>query len=213
MPLCPQCKQASPQSSGCCPNCAKGPDYTPPLNVSAENELTIAPRGDPETLPTPTKDEKIFATFGAPLHTIGGWLLLPLLGLGKYAFSAITSLINIKENYLTARAEYAEAGNTGWVLFADFNIIAEVGLLALCFYVFYLFAKRKKSTPKMYVLFILSQLFLVVVNSIWLSRLAPAGVSMVDIAWEAGIVPIAISVLVWGLYFRFSKRVKNVFVS
>lgn len=130
-----------------------------------------------------------------------GWLTLVILGLfisaGRLGYEFIT-IFNGDVDY---------SGMSGWFLY---DTITMGGLTALAVYLIYLFFKKNKRFPKLYIIFLISLMVVNIITVIALSSYTLEASALDEYYQNAG-RSIA-GAIVWGLYAVKSKRVKATFV-
>jgi hypothetical protein len=136
---------------------------------------------------------------------IGGFLYLPLIGLvvgaASYLFALTDALKVISVNYWHI--------NTEAKVFFIISIAIYIVQLLFSILVISFFLKKKKSLPKLYILFLISTVSTMTFNAYMLYVLIPD----VNIGYNE-LVPIfrnVISALIWIPYFITSVRVKRTF--
>jgi len=127
----------------------------------------------------------------ASLPRIGGWLILPAIGL---VFGPFRSVIEIIDTITNLRPAYV------------FDLVFGVAFLVFRIWVAIAFFSRWRSAPKLVIALILTALGW---NTLWLAVDYGMGVSSPD--WVAVIWSL-VGAAIWIPYFAVSKRVKATFV-
>lgn len=137
---------------------------------------------------------------------IGGFLYLPLLGLiitaTSYLFAMTQAFKVIVESYWHIIPEAK--------IFFVSSLLTYLAMFMLTIFTLSLFLRKKKSLPKVYMLFLILIIVTMSVNTYLLYRLIPG----ITIGYNE-LVPIfrnLITALIWIPYFRVSVRVKKTFV-
>lgn len=144
-----------------------------------------------------------------PVHTpeklvgIAGWLVFPAIG------AALAPFVIAFQTFQTASAfQYLGQVNGAMGAFIVLEVIANVGLLALACYLAYVFFKRKRNAPKVYITFLAVSLVLQVVDLAIASgvfHLTP------DAGDSKALGRSLMGAIVWIPYMLISKRVKATF--
>jgi len=142
-------------------------------------------------------------------RAIGGWLILPMLGLFGYPLRAIAEVVAVTAEVTKAGGVGAVlAADPGWLALSTVDTVAALGLGAWSLFVMPGFFRKRRSTPRrMQVLFgavLLVNAYGLIAQALQATDLTTSPVSRG--AW-AIVLPI-----VWVQYFRTSKRVKETFV-
>jgi hypothetical protein len=133
---------------------------------------------------------------------IGGWLILPAIGLVLGPIIGIVGLI-------AAMGMYSDVASAGYGGIYALELIVLIGLLGFMFYTATLFFKKKNKTPRTYIKFLI--ISLVSSGAMLLIELA-AGAEVFAVETGKQLVREIISAAIWIPYFRVSKRVKATFV-
>lgn len=148
------------------------------------------------------------------LKGIGGWLILPMLGI-------VLSLIILPFSIYTQNAQVIEywceltdpQSNSFIPLFKEliyFEVLGNVILYLTLLFLSYVFFTKKKLTIKIYIFFQLFSLVLTVSDIILASILLDLDVDASDIK---DIFRALVGCAIWIPYFLVSRRVKNTFVN
>ena len=172
---------------------------------------------NPYAAPTaPAEDEPGAAALVTPAlgpKGIGGWLILPLLGLCSNVIQMSRELWQAYEGVLSAEVwpQLTTPGQPDYHRLWAPAIVFEVGstalLLAFTVALLVLFVKQSRYTPKLMVFWLLVRPAVALVVAALVSRIQGS------LAQAAGSVVFqAVIALLWVVYFLSSRRVKNTFV-
>jgi len=137
---------------------------------------------------------------------LGGWLILPLIGLVIRPFMYLIQLFT--SNYFNgADLSRLAALNGYWTFGITFEVIANVTMFLFSILLLILFLSNRNSLPRFYILFLLFTLFISLADTfILIVLLDREGIAM------ARIIGLVIGCLIWIPYFLVSQRVKETFV-
>ena len=150
------------------------------------------------------------------LTGLGGWLVLLGLGLvGSLTKNAYELLGTYVPLFLSGRwaamtAPEGETYNPDLAAFAVFEAGALTALLALNAYTLFQFFTRKRAFAKTLILLLVVSLAFSIADIVAFAALLPGRV-VFDDATAATLVGGVVSLLVWGVYVRRSRRVKLTF--
>lgn len=144
---------------------------------------------------------------------LGGWLILPLLGL------AVTPLITILP-YREAVVDYA----TAWPYISTFQsifVVVELAVVALVFLVLpvilLVFAfKRLEIFPGSYIIWVCALPIILLVNgfaALWVFEGVLSSDDVFDSETKRDIIRSVVQAAIWTLYMNRSERVENTFVN
>ena len=157
--------------------------------------------------------ESPLETKGEPVG-IGGWLILPLLGL---AMTLIRSPFSFAEYAQLGPALAAGSGvqNVFLVFEAAGNVVL---LIVFPAYLLYLAYNKSRRFPRMYVVFAIAAAVFLVVDLVGARILfghiyEAAGIPFMDQDTWIEVVRTAILVCVWVPYMQNSRRVANTFIA
>ncbi len=150
--------------------------------------------------------------------SIGGWLVLPLLGLIVSPFFVARDVyanilpIFADGTWLALMSPTSELYHPLWAPLIVFEIIGNLTVVGLGLIALWYFVKRSRVTPRLMVCWYLTVLLAVVVDLI-LSRQIPLIVALNDPSSFGQVVRSVVVTLIWVPYFLVSKRVKATFVN
>lgn len=172
--------------------------------MSETNAAPAAPSGAVTAVP---------ATSGSPAG-IGGWLILPVIGLVVTPLGGIAHLFQYGD--LAETLPYLSRPQKLFLLFEIVgNIVVTIGLPV---YLLVLLFRKRAAFPGIYTIWAIASLVFIVAD------LAAAGIVFADAFGEGGlelfdgetvrnIFRSVVLVAIWVPYMRMSKRVKNTFVT
>ena len=133
---------------------------------------------------------------------IGGWLILPAIGLVLGSIIGVVALI-------AAFALFPDVSRAGYAGIYTFELVVQVWLLGYLLYVATLFFRKKKNAPSAIIKYLFVSLGALVVLFV-----IEIGSGAEEFAMETGkqLFRNVIAAAIWIPYFRESKRVKATFV-
>jgi len=148
---------------------------------------------------------------------LGGWLILPLIGLFVLPIRFVASLINdflpiFQEGYweiLTTPG--TEAYHHLWAPLITFEIVGNAFFIIFDIILVFLFFTKSHRLPTLMIAF-LSLNLLFVVSDFFFANLIPAVAAESDPESVKELGRAIIGAMIWIPYFLVSKRVKNTFV-
>ena len=148
---------------------------------------------------------------------IGGWLILPAIGLLVYPFLITTILINdflpiFQDGYweiLTTPS--SNSYYYMWSAILVFEICVNLFFLIFALALNFLFFTKSYRLPALYIAFLLLRILFVVLDS-FLINLIPALAALSNSGLPSEFVSSVIPAFIWVPYFLYSKRVKDTFV-
>ena len=148
---------------------------------------------------------------------LGGWLVLPILGLlvAPFALGALllTTYGPIFDSggwdFLTTPG--SEYYHPLWAPLLIFEIAGNFGLLVFSIILLVFFFQKNAAAPKAMIAFLIINFLFVTIDLIAADFIPMVSESTEDDAME-GVVRAGISALIWIPYFLRSKRVKNTFI-
>ncbi|ENR5392937.1 TPA: DUF2569 domain-containing protein [Providencia rettgeri] len=148
------------------------------------------------------------------LTGIGGWLILPMLGIVLSLIILPFSIYEQNVQVIEYWIELTDPQSSSFIpLFKEliyFEVLGNVILYATLLFLSYVFFTKKKLTIKIYIFFQIFSLVLTVTDIILASILLDLEVEASDIK---DIFRALIACAIWIPYFLVSRRVKNTFVN
>lgn len=144
---------------------------------------------------------------------LGGWLVLPFLGILLTATLTVVQLIAYKD--IGAAWPYLTAGQAAFIVgdlvgCGVIGIVAPIGLV-------YFFFKRSELFPGLYIVWAIAlPIFLILetwLYGVFLAALMDPGEQAFDSETVRDITKSAISAAIWVTYMNRSRRVANTFVN
>lgn len=149
---------------------------------------------------------------------IGGWLILPLLGLIFSAFQIAFQFIGDLAPVLTIETWHVlttpgtNAYHPLWAPLLVFEVVASVVLFSFTLALLRFFFKKSKRVPKLFVLWLLSVAAVQVIDYLLMAQI-PSVSEQPDPAGMRDLIRSVGSAAIWIPYFLKSTRVKNTFVA
>ncbi len=150
------------------------------------------------------------------IQGIGGWLLLPALGIFVQPLKILKDLVDLAPSYAADTwMQLTTAGQPSyhamWAPTLLFELTANLGLLVFSVLLLILFVKKRSSLPYVFVAFQVGALLVTVTDNL-VANLIPAVKQTSAISNWAVAIKQGISLAIWGSYFMMSQRVKSTFV-
>ncbi|WP_434778638.1 DUF2569 domain-containing protein [Neisseria sp. Ec49-e6-T10] len=149
---------------------------------------------------------------------IGGWLILPILGLFVSLFLwagqvyEVVQVIN-SETWPALTELNSDSYHYMWQPILLFELVGQILFipfgLFLCTQVF----QKKSRTPKLFILLYIVLCVFVAIDTGMMAILARDIVELEDPSLFSDLIRSIVTLIVWGNYFHQSKRVKNTFVN
>jgi hypothetical protein len=136
---------------------------------------------------------------------IGGWLILPAIGVVALPIRLLAGL----KNYADAFAAVPADSLIHTLLIVDLGLT--VALTAYGIYTAVQFFGKKRAAPRLFIGLLLAQLAFVLLDS--LTALLFLGVPMFDPDTVRTLLVLLIACAIWTTYFRRSVRVRNTFIN
>jgi transglutaminase-like putative cysteine protease len=149
-----------------------------------------------------------------PHNPIGGWMVLPLIGL---FLTPVLAIYNITSDNLLNNATWntftnsSEGENLYSILYLLLNFVFETAYIVFPILLIVLFFKRDKRLPKLMIYFYALNLVFSLFNYI-LSNQIPIITDDIRHNLMTGLVRAMVACGIWGPYFYYSYRVKETFV-
>ncbi len=148
---------------------------------------------------------------------IGGWLILPLLGLLftpvkiGYLMSTLFVPVFTEGYWEVLTSPESEAYHALWGPLIIFELVGNLFFLCFSIYLIVLFFRKNYLLPKLYIAFLISNVVFLTIDY-FVSDLIPA-VAMEDSSESMKeLVQTIAAACIWTPYFLKSRRVKNTFV-
>lgn len=152
------------------------------------------------------------------LRGIGGWLILPALGLALRPFVLLYGLAGTANAYFNARV-WENLGNSaltsyrpGFVPLLVFELSANTSLFALSVITAVFFFRAKRQAPRLVIALLLGFVGVLAIDDLG-NRLIGNVATEKSIGEVADLIRAAIGAAVWVPYFIVSRRVKATFVN
>jgi hypothetical protein len=158
------------------------------------------------------------ATSASKPEGIGGWLILPAIGLILMPFrNAVTFYREFLPVFTEGHWEILTTPGTDvyhplWASLIIFEICGNLGFIIFDVILAFLFFRKSSRTPKVFIAFLgLNVAFLL--GDYLMVKLIPATAAVDDPDTIREVMRGAIAAAIWIPYFLVSKRVKNTFVN
>jgi hypothetical protein len=148
---------------------------------------------------------------------IGGWLILPLLGLIFTPIRMVTQMVRDffpvlePETWKALTTPGREAYHWLWAPTIVFELVTNLGLIGFTLVVLVLFVRTSRRVPKLMIALMLANIGIQGGDYV-LVGLIPALASQPDTHSTRDLVRAVLSGAIWIPYFLVSKRVRNTFV-
>lgn len=149
---------------------------------------------------------------------LGGWLILPILGLIASPFIITHSLYNDflpifgDDYWLALTTPGTETYHYLWSPFLIFEILFNSIFALFSLFLLFLMFKKSHKLPKLIIIYYIANLLFVVSDFYLLNMIPVVAAQATDPAVIKEIVIALIGTLIWVPYFLVSTRVKNTFV-
>ena len=147
---------------------------------------------------------------------IGGWLILPAIGICLTPFFLIYQLVEIDFfNQQTWDSLKVYEGNlrVNMTFLFIFEMIYNLLFLSYTILIIFLFFKRRSSLPQLITIFYLCSFIVPLIDGLLYTVIDPdmIGSSILD-NFDRQVFKSFITLIIWGLYFNVSERVYNTFI-
>ena len=182
--------------------------------MASEQNPYSPPKVD-ETVARP--DEAVVAHLDGP-RGIGGWLVLPLLGL---IVSPVRTAITCVRDFVpvfkpSTWAALTTPGGPGyhplWVPVIVFELVGNVTLIAFTIFVLVRFLKKSRRVPRLMIILLLGIAGFLLLDHL-LVGLIPALSAVPDAQSTTALSRSVVAAAIWIPYFLKSRRVRNTFVT
>ena len=178
------------------------------------SDAKTAAAANPYAPPQSAVADAVPATDGP--QGIGGWLLLPVIGMFVFPIRALVSLatdywpIFEKGIWATLTTPGTQAYHPLWAPVLVFEILFNIAFLAFELFLLYLLFTKSHRFPKMFIVFAVANLIFVVGDALIGNQIPAVAASGAEsMAKEIGRSFIVVAI--WVPYMLVSKRVKNTF--
>jgi hypothetical protein len=148
---------------------------------------------------------------------IGGWLILPAIGLVITPFWIIITFVRDLlpafegETWKVITTQGSAVYHPALPPLLIFEVVGNIFLVLFTCYVIYLFFNKSRKLPRMMIAWLLITAAIVAIDTFW-GLLVPIVAADANAAYFKDLVRNVIAVAIWVPYFNVSKRVKNTFV-
>ena len=139
---------------------------------------------------------------------IGGWLILPLIGLILSVVRLIWELVQSYNGVLTSEGWAALTGHHPlWGPAIVFEVACNALLLVYTVLVLTFFLRKSRRTPALMVAWLIARAGVALGSAIFMTLIESSGAFRIGV-----LMPQFLVAGLWVVYFRSSDRVKNTFV-
>jgi transglutaminase-like putative cysteine protease len=147
---------------------------------------------------------------------LGGWLILPLLGIPLSLYSFGSAVLDIWPSMSTQHwVAITTAGTDEFqpltAMLLAFELVANLGMLAAYLLLAVLFLTRRTSLPRLYIATLAGQAAVLLIDNVWALLIPTTADGVTSKEWGQ-FVRSVVSATIWIAYFRVSERVKATFV-
>jgi hypothetical protein len=148
---------------------------------------------------------------------IGGWLVLPAIGLTISPFFQLFGLLTDvlpafeKPTWEALTIPGGELYHPSTAALLSFEVAANICLIVFSVYLIYLFWNKSRQTPDLMVMWIAATALVIAIDTLW-SMQIPFIADNMDPSFFKDMIRSLVAAAIWIPYFMFSKRVKNTFV-
>jgi hypothetical protein len=153
-----------------------------------------------------------------PPRGIGGWLILPLLGLILtpllVLFTMVKDLLPVfsSDIWPVLTTPGSAAYHPLWAVAIIFEVAANIATICFAIVLLVMFRAKRRQVPKLMVVWYAALLGVQVVDAILIAQI-PAARDAIDAGDYRDLFRALVFCAVWIPYFLISKRVKNTFVA
>lgn len=150
------------------------------------------------------------------LQGLGGWLILPAIGVVLMPFHAMSGLYQLlpalgSENWSRLTSFGSADYHALWAPLLLFELGVTLAQLVAGVLLIILLFKRRSSTPRVYIA-VLAASFLAMVVDVFAATQVPGAEAAVSGEDITSITRTLFALLLWGTYFLVSKRVRSTFI-
>lgn len=148
---------------------------------------------------------------------LGGWLILPAIGLIVFPLKMFITLTSVfvpifqKGYWHTLTTPGSKAYHVLWAPFIMTELIGNLLFISFDIILIFLFFMKSYRFPMLYVAFLGLNLAFVL-GDFFFVKLIPAAAAEDDVRALVEVTRTTIAAMIWVPYFLLSKRVKNTFV-
>ncbi|MDF3073221.1 MAG: hypothetical protein K0S54_888 [Alphaproteobacteria bacterium] len=148
---------------------------------------------------------------------IGGWLVLPAIGLVVTPFWILITFVRDLlpvfdgETWAMLTTPGSAVYHPALAPLLVFEVVGNIFLIAFTCYVIYLFFTRSRKLPAFIIAWLLISGAIVAIDTFW-GLLVPIVAADADASYYKDVIRAVIAIAIWVPYFGMSKRVKNTFV-
>ena len=178
-------------------------------NLGPDNMTNSIPNASPESLGTENLQN-------GP-SGLGGWLILPAIGLVIMPFRVGAILLQIFVPIFTdgtweiLTTPGSDQYHPLWAGLIIFEFLGNLGFIIAGIALVSLFFSKSRLFPKTYIAFLLINLCFILIDA-WLGSFVITDEPMFDPDTTKELVRSLVAVVIWVPYMMFSKRVRNTFV-
>jgi hypothetical protein len=159
----------------------------------------------------------VAAVVDARLQGIGGWLVLPAIGVVVQPIRVFVDFIGLLPSYATdVWANLTTAGGAAyhplWAPLLLFELGANLALIVFTLLLVALFFQKRRSAPYVFI-GVLAGAVVVQLVDLWFANALPAVAAQVNAKDWNELARGVVNTVVWGSYFLVSRRVKSTFVN
>ncbi len=148
--------------------------------------------------------------------SIGGWLILPLLGLALSPLRILYDMFNeemFDPQLWCSLIDFFRIGEGVLAVGFLFAVLIDAALIAFVVLLIVQFVQRRSSLPRLYMIYLLSRFVLAILNyAVFNFVLEPDYFDAVDFAESVKEIAASfLAMIIWIPYFNISKRVKETF--
>ncbi|MGA2219423.1 MAG: DUF2569 family protein [Terracidiphilus sp.] len=210
--LCPQCDAQLEDRAVVCVHCGSAADefaYSGP-----EPHMSPARPFDIPNSEQPTPSPPIFSASANSkdndLNGIGGWLILPTIGLVIGPFRLLSTIINLNIPYLYgSQHQVYLSSHLGSATLLLFELASNTIFIIFLIYLNFLLFAKKKAFPTYMIICLIARFCVVLLDTLAAQALHPTA-NLTTAYWT--LVGGLLGLLTWIPYFRLSRRVKATFV-
>jgi hypothetical protein len=153
----------------------------------------------------------------ARLQGIGGWLVLPAIGVVVQPIRVLVDFIGLLPSYATGTwANLTTAGSAAyhplWAPLLLFELGANLALIVFTVLLVVLFFQKRRSAPHVFIGVVAGSV-VVQLADLWFANALPVVAAQMNAKDWSELARGVINAVIWGTYFLVSRRVKSTFVN